>query len=811
MNMRRKRSSAAFFLSLAAHLIIGVFLAFTFILERVRMVDTEAPAIVLGEEKKRKPSMRRDRPELPKTKMEAAVRSGAPMQLLYGSRQDGIGVIQVGPAFGDGDAEPVEAAALLREPAALRAAPPASQPAPPEFKPMTTKPPAMRPSETPALLTESSLPAARLNPPERERIGAERTAAPDLDPGVRTRPPVVKPGRATISGADIRRLPGTAGDALRALRSMPGVAAANDLSGELYIRGGSSEENRYYFDRIALGYPFHFGGLISTISNEIIDRIDVHAGGFGAEYGEAQAIIEISPRRLEKRSAGLKSNLNLLLSEWFLSTPLGEDGTAYLAGRRSYYDLILPQILNIDTITAFPRFWDYQTGAEYDLSPTQFLRVSAFGSQDFMQLFLKDEDVTEDPELAGDLRYKYSFAGRGATLETRLENGGVLDTTLAQNLFAFDFTIGQGFFLKINQNMWTLREDLVYPLNDAHLIEAGAEMYAGTSSVSSFFARPPDEGSEAPDFVDAEKIRADSTKPMTWLSAYLKDTASLSETVKATVGARIQRYNLTRDVNLDPRLSLSYAPSDDSSLRLAWGLYSQSPEPYQILEPWGNSDLKSRRAVHFIAEAERQLGESLKIKAAAYQKRQSGLAISDPVEIYINQGTGTARGIELFAKYSPSEKFLGWFSYAYGRSARKDSPDDEERLFSFDQTHVATVAAVLAPSPKWEIGFKWRYSTGLPYTPVVDANLAIDGSNGFYYEPVFGATNSARLPYYSRLDVRASRNWTLAGAEIGAYIEALNALYRRNVLDISYSDDYSSENPTYQLPIIPLIGLSMRF
>ena len=88
--------------------------------------------------------------------------------------------------------------------------------------------------------------------------------------------------------------------------------------------------------------------------------------------------------------------------------------------------------------------------------------------------------------------------------------------------------------------MWTLREDLVYPLNDAHLIEAGAEMYAGTSSVSSFFARPPDEGSEAPDFADAEKIRAESTLPMTWLSAYLKDTAKLSETVKATVGARIQ-------------------------------------------------------------------------------------------------------------------------------------------------------------------------------------------------------------------------------------------------------------------------------
>ena len=63
------------------------------------MRETEAPEIVLGGEKKRKPSIRRERPELPKTKMEAAVRSGAPYQLLFSSRQDGVGVIQVAPAL----------------------------------------------------------------------------------------------------------------------------------------------------------------------------------------------------------------------------------------------------------------------------------------------------------------------------------------------------------------------------------------------------------------------------------------------------------------------------------------------------------------------------------------------------------------------------------------------------------------------------------------------------------------------------------------------------------------------------------------
>ena len=64
--------------------------------------------------------------------------------------------------------------------------------------------------------------------------------------------------------------------------SIPGIGVANDFSGALYIRGGSDEDNLYYFDRVPVGYPYHFGGLVSSLSSEIIDRIDVYAGGYGA-------------------------------------------------------------------------------------------------------------------------------------------------------------------------------------------------------------------------------------------------------------------------------------------------------------------------------------------------------------------------------------------------------------------------------------------------------------------------------------------------------------------------------------------------
>ena len=80
--------------------------------------------------------------------------------------------------------------------------------------------------------------------------------------------------KKSIQAEEITRLPGTAGDALRALPAIPGIGVANDFSGALYIRGGSDEDNLYYFDRVPVGYPYHFGGIVSSLSSEIIDDID---------------------------------------------------------------------------------------------------------------------------------------------------------------------------------------------------------------------------------------------------------------------------------------------------------------------------------------------------------------------------------------------------------------------------------------------------------------------------------------------------------------------------------------------------------
>ena len=79
-------------------------------------------------------------------------------------------------------------------------------------------------------------------------------------------------GKQTIGVMEIKRIPGSAGDALRALQALPGIGVANDFDGQLYIRGGAPEDNRFYLDRAPLFYPYHFGGFVSTVNSEVLNR-----------------------------------------------------------------------------------------------------------------------------------------------------------------------------------------------------------------------------------------------------------------------------------------------------------------------------------------------------------------------------------------------------------------------------------------------------------------------------------------------------------------------------------------------------------
>ena len=618
--------------------------------------------------------------------------------------------------------------------------------------------------------------------------------------------------KKSIQSEEITRLPGTGGDALRALPAIPGIGVANDFSGALYIRGGSDEDNLYYFDRVPVGYPYHFGGLVSSISSEIIDRIDVYAGGYGAEYGvDSQAVIDIYSQDDSRSNLGGKFNLNFLYSEGLLEGKIGKKGYWYAAGRRSYIDLFVGSLsFDAGAITAFPRFWDYQLKAGYDLSEKHQLFFNLFASGDKFALKLDGEDVDQD--FRGNVSFESGFEGAGLHLRSILTDRLTSFLSLTRSDFLFDINFGSALALKIDAPTYTLREDITYELNPRHRLESGLILGLEPGQVTGTFSRIPDEGEVDYDIRFEERVPLDEYVRGQRIEGYLQDRYTVLPFLSVVFGLRLDYFNRIDELSIQPRGSVLVELPNSSELQFAYGIYNQTPLPALLSPSVGNPALKSSRASHYILELKRPLSQDTEIKMAAYYKDLTGLVTSDEKTAYLNQGVGYAQGTEIFLRHRSGEQFFGWISYAYALSERRDRPGEPYRPYSFDQTHVATLAASYKLTPTWEFGAKWQYRTGNPYTPCEGATLQFDPRNGEpIYIPTYAETYSDRLPPYHRLDLRVSKIFQFSGWNLGIFLELLNTYNRKNLLDFNYSEDCQTRNDINQLPIIPYLGITSEF
>lgn len=635
--------------------------------------------------------------------------------------------------------------------------------------------------------------------------------------------------RQSLQGLEIKRLPGATGDALKAIQSLPGIRAANDFSGQLFVRGGGPEDNTIYFDRFPLEEAYHFGGLVSTVSSEILNRIDVYAGGFGAEYGrDAQAVVDVHSRQGNRKKFSSNLHVNFLYSEGLIEGPIGDRGSWYLAGRRSYADVVydLLPIPKSDVITALPRFWDYQTKLSYDINEMFQLDLNAFASDDFAQLKLgKDKP---DDDLSGAFYLKNSFHLQGVHLRSILTPNIKYDLNVSHSKRLINFKIGKGFYLRIQPTDIDVRHDLTYKITPRFQIESGLNNNIGRAMVQTFFPRPPEEGEPNFDFRLSEKVQSNQRNKGYEVEGYLQGRFKLTNFFSTTLGMRFDyARDLTGQIAVQPRTSFNLLLPLGSEIRFAYGRYMQSPQPWQAYPPSGNPNLDETTAHHFVLEIEREVGVATELKFATYYKQLKNQieSVPDQNPSYLNLGAGYARGSEILLQHRQGNKLFGWISYANSVSKRRDSPDQPYRFYDYDQTHVATITASYQISKNWEIGAKWQYASGNPYTPLTcEENVKqpcakqVFNNNRWRQIPIYGEINSFRYDPFHRLDIRINKDFIFSSWKMSLYLELLNAYNRKNILTFDYDENYARDEKgnvikdiVSQLPIVPYIGIKSEF
>ena len=619
-------------------------------------------------------------------------------------------------------------------------------------------------------------------------------------------PPTIS--RKEMPGSELLQIPSAGRDALRAIMTLPGIGVPNDFLRALHIRGSAPGETRIYLDRTPLGYPFHFGGFFSTTHSDSIENIHVYAAGYGAEFGlDSQAIIDIRTReRLNKQWAGVL-DLNFVSPYGFFETQVGEKGYASIAGRFTTYNLILGFFFD----STFPTFSDYQLKFAYQLTDKHHLTLNGIGATDHFDFsdtgssaYFKNGSQAEGihlrSQLTDTLTSQLSLTHSYNFLNSNFGGGLSQDDTSPSEKFIYS--------VQVNAPTYTLREDITYKLTPKLQLEPGFLLAFSPAESTTHTFLPENISADDEKLVWKEKFD-NFNYGFQQTEGYLQARYDPLSFLSVALGVRFDYLNLTQQLSIQPRGSLSLTLPTTSTLRFTYGRYEQSPYAYQVLKTDGNRNLKSSIAEHYVIDLEHKLSPQTELKAAIYYKNLNNLvtrsvnpdALFDDSDTpltttYRNQGTGFMNGAELFLRHRVSEKFFGWLSYAYTHAERQETPNAPYKSFLFDNTHIISLVANYSRTPKNNIGVKWQYVSGTAAVPVSTLLMIQDPVTlGMHplLSDVAGAIAPAAFQAYHRLDLRLSRKKTQWGIPVTEFIEVWNVYNSKNKINFSFPDKLVKE------------------
>ncbi|GAB4530929.1 MAG: hypothetical protein Tsb0020_47340 [Haliangiales bacterium] len=633
----------------------------------------------------------------------------------------------------------------------------------------------------------------------------------------RAPPPPAAPAQQDLRREELTRIPGTRGDALTSLKSLPGVAnadAGGSGPGLLVIRGSAPEDSKITIDGIEVPILYHFFGLQSVIPSEFIDTIDYLPGGFGARDGNATGgVIDVTTRSDQMNEYRGFAELSFINLAAFVQGPISEARNLQFAAglRRSAIDFVLPVVIPEDSGIAFvtsPQYYDGQL--RVDWRPSYQHRVSVLGLTSFDLLRLLNDILlpNEDDTVNGRWENETSFTRAiatwqysGDTIENRLVGSAGVD--------GFRFDIAGERYLRVQSRSVDVRDDLIYTPSERLRLRAGGELRVIHRDSEIRFPLPPQEGAPPPEsFSDLPLIEFDKTYYANTAALYL--AADIEPVAGTTVspGVRLDYFDRIGERTISPRLAVRQALGP-WNLHLALGSYSRAPQQAEELQ----RDLMPELATQYVLGVERDLFPGVSASFSGFYTDRQQLVVQDavmaaidPNQAYVNRGVGRSFGGEALIR-AKLPGFFGWVAYTLSRSDRVDEPLGDRRLFDFDQTHNLIAVASYTRGP-WELGARWQYSTGSPVTPVLGSIYLADTNR---YTPVYGEVNSDRLDTAHQLDVRIDRTWRFDSWRLSAYLDVTNVYANPRTLGFRYNFNFTRREAIEELPLVPALGVRGSF
>lgn len=129
-------------------------------------------------------------------------------------------------------------------------------------------------------------------------------------------------------------------DVLRAVQVLPGVTITQDLSNQIYIRGGNFDETLISLDGTPLFNPNHLGGIFGIFNTDIVETAKLYPSNYPVQYGGfLSGVLNIVSKNGSRGRLKGKATVGLLSSKIYAEGPLWK-GSYVLSARRTYADLV---------------------------------------------------------------------------------------------------------------------------------------------------------------------------------------------------------------------------------------------------------------------------------------------------------------------------------------------------------------------------------------------------------------------------------------------------------------------------------------
>jgi hypothetical protein len=619
----------------------------------------------------------------------------------------------------------------------------------------------------------------------------------------------------SLNATEIERLPGANRDVSKVIAALPGVASRATFRNDIIIRGGSPGENKFYLDGIEVPNINHFatqgssGGPVGLLNVNFIREVDFYSGAFPANRANGLSSV-ISFKQKDGNKDGLITNFALGSSDAALTFdgPIGKKVNFIFSARRSYLQFLFAAL----KLPILPTYNDFQYKVNVKLNDKNKISFIGLGAiDDFRLNTTVNDNITDTVQreyndfILGNLPLQkqwnytlginYSHSSKNS-VQTIVLSRNMLNNTSSRYK---DFIETEANKLQDYSSFEAenkLRMEHTY-LNNGWKWNVGLG-YEYARYFNSTFNKITVQGS--PLTID---FKSDLFMSKAAVFSQLSK-GFFGEKVNLSLGIRSDISNYSSGMmnpfnQLSPSFSINYRITPSFALNANVARYHQLPS-YTIMgyrDMAGDLVNKSNnltyiQADHFVFGAEylTKLNSRFTLEGFFKKYDKYPFSIKDSIslanvgsdfgivgnEAVSSNSKGRTYGAEFLYQQKLFKGFYAILAYTFVVSEFKD----KNNLYvptAWDSKNIVSFTGGKRFKKGWEVGFRWLFSGGSPYTPydvetsTLKQNWDINGFGILDYN----ALNTKRESSFHQLNVRVDKKLFLNRMNLNFYLDIQNA------------------------------------